>query len=77
MFSPEELATEVQKQINQGNITLPDNKKIGLITHGDTDGKSVATILVYKPDNDWTVEAVGGYSEVSGWNAGFNVEWFK
>lgn len=68
---------ELEKQLNAGKITIPDNHRVAFVTHANLNDKSVTAALAFKTGNNWQVGTVLDWSHDEGINAGFNVSWSK
>lgn len=75
MFSPEALANEITKQLNEGNIIIPEGHKVAFVTHADLN--SVSGAFAYKFKDSWQVGTLVDWSHAKGVDAGFSLSWSK
>lgn len=77
MFTPDELAQSIQKQLNQGHVTIPDGHKTALIVHGDSENKDVTAVVARKLGERWQIQGIFSWGVDHGVKSGFNLEWSK
>lgn len=77
MFTPDELAQDIQRQLNQGHISIPEGHSQALIIHGDTETKEVTATVARKLGEHWQVQGIFSWGVDRGVKSGFNLEWSK